>query len=104
MLPGCGWTPADEQVLGKFFEESRKYDRTLLAAYAAVVFDPRTNGVVRQFEVLGRSRDEQIAPDHIRRQLTVRADVRSSDGRVEPKTLSITLERQSGRWMVTAFR
>ena len=103
-LPACGWTPADEQVLRKFFEESRLYDRTLLAAHGTVVFDPGTNGVVQQFEVLERGADQQIAPGYVRRQLTVRADVRSSEGRVEPKTLAVTLERRNDRWMVTAFR
>ena len=104
LTTACGWTPPDEQVLTKFFEESRLYDRALLAQHAAVVFNPRTDGVVQRFEVVSRGADEYVTPERVRRQVTLRADVRGADGRVASRSLAVTLERQSDRWMVTAFR
>ena len=98
-IAGCGWTPADEQVLTEFFEQSRAYDTTRLARVATVVFDPRTYGVVQQFRVLKRTTSSPPG-DGDSRQLTIQADVRSAGGRVSQRTLIVTLERREGSWMV----
>lgn len=103
-LGACGWTPADEQVLTKFFEQSRLYDTTRLARFATVVFDPRTDGVVERFTVVRRSADQPIEPQGKRRQVTLRADVRSPAGQVRRTDLTLTLEEREGSWVVVEFR
>jgi hypothetical protein len=102
-LAGCGWT-TDEQVLTRFFESSRLYDRTMLDGRGETVFDPRTDGVVQRFDVIERSADERIATNTIRRRVTLRADVYSAGGRVAVKTLVATLEQRDGQWIVIAVR
>jgi hypothetical protein len=101
-LSSCGWTPADEQVLTRFFEESRRYDRTMLAGLATVVFDPRVEGAVDRFEIVGR---EPRDADGVRRQrVTVRASVRSPAGTVSERTVVMSMEERDGAWMVTGYR
>ena len=102
LAAGCGWVPADEQVLTTFFEQSRLYDTTRLAGVARVVFDPRVEGVVERFRVTGRV-DHPLDSDRLRRQATLTTRVRSG-GRELDRTLQVTMERANGRWMVMAFR
>jgi hypothetical protein len=87
LVVGCGWTPADEQVLRTFFEQSRVYDRTRLASVATTVFDPRTDGVVERFAIVERTDGSQDDPGVLVRDVTVRADVRSASGIVRERTL-----------------
>ena len=47
---GCA-RPAEEAVLGRFFEASRLRDRTRLGAIATVVFEPATDGMVTGFRI-----------------------------------------------------
>lgn len=49
---GCGGRAPEEQVLNNFFRASRVRDNSTLANIAAVSFDPRTDGVVQDFEVV----------------------------------------------------
>jgi hypothetical protein len=104
VLGSCGWTPADEQVLIRFFEHSRAYDTTRLAPLATVVFNPRTDGVVDRFEVIERGRDRSLEGGAVARDLTQRARVRSPGGREEERALQVTLERRGGSWVVTRVR
>jgi hypothetical protein len=104
ILAACGRTPADEQVLIRFFEQSRVYDRTMLSTVAAVAFNPRTDGVVRQFTIVERRPDRRLEGDAVARDLTLRAQVQGPDGRTGPRMLAVTLERRDGRWMVTGVR
>jgi hypothetical protein len=48
----CGGRAPEEQVLNNFFRASRVRDNSTLANIAAVSFDPRTDGVVQDFEVV----------------------------------------------------
>ena len=102
LATACGWTPADEQVLTRFFEQSRIYDRTRLAEVAQVAFNPRIEGVVERFRIVERS-DEPMTQNRVRRRLKVEADVRSTGGRVSQRTLVITLQRHDAGWIVVAF-
>lgn len=103
-LAACGWTPPDEQVLTKFFEQSRIYDTTRLASLATVVFDPRTDGVVERFAVVSRGADEPVSPQGRRRQVTLSAVVRSPGGQVQRTDLMMTLEERDGAWKVVGFK
>lgn len=103
LAAGCGWVPADEQALTKFFEESRLYDTTRVADVARVVFDPRVEGVVERYTVIDR-RDEQIEGNRLRRQSTLAARVRTTE-RAYDRTLQVTMERDAaGRWMILSYR
>lgn len=104
LASGCGWTPADEQVLTEFFERSREYDRTRLAEVATVVFDPKVDGVVDRFDVVNRGPEEQVGPERVRKELTVQAAVRSPAGRTSPRTLRVTLEWRDDAWLVTRVK
>jgi hypothetical protein len=95
----CGWTPADEQFLTKFFERSRAYDTTRLAPVATVVFDPTTQGVVQRFRIVKRE-EAATAGGRGARLLTLQADVGSA-GRVSERTLMVTMEQRDGSWVVT---
>ena len=48
----CGGRAPEEQVLNNFFRASRVRDNSTLANLAAVSFDPRTDGIVQDFEVV----------------------------------------------------
>ena len=100
----CGWTRADEQLLVKFFERSRAYDRTLLAPVATVVFDPRTDGVVERFDIVARGAERRLDDGRLTKDVTVDAAVRSAAGRLNQRTLTVTLEQRDGAWMVTRVR
>ena len=96
----CGWTPPDEQVLTKFFEQSRLYDTTQLTRLATVVVEPRSDGVVERFKVFSRG----AAPQGRRRQVMLSADVRWPAGQVQRTDLMMTLEERDGAWMVVGFK
>jgi hypothetical protein len=103
LAAGCGWVPADEQALTKFFEESRVYDTTRVADVARVVFDPRVEGVVERYTVIARH-DEPIDAKRIRRQSTLATRVRTNE-REYDRTLLVTMERDAaGRWMILGYR
>jgi hypothetical protein len=103
-LAGCGPAPPspEHQVLTRFFDASRVRDTTVLAGIAAVVFEPRRDGVVQEFEVM------DAGPDSSPKQVTIRAQVRAPDGQLAARTFVATMERGSGprpeRWRITAFR
>jgi len=51
-LIGCSSTP-EQPILNQFFTASRLRDNTTLAGFAAVAFDPRTDGIVTSFDITG---------------------------------------------------
>ncbi len=103
-LAGCGPAPpsVEHQVLTRFFDASRVRDTTVLAGIASVMFEPRRDGVVQEFEVV------DAGPDESPKQVTIRAQVRAPDGQVVARTFVATMERGSEprpeRWRITAFR
>jgi hypothetical protein len=103
LAAGCGWVPADEQVLTTFFEQSRLNDTTRVAGVATVVFDPRVEGVVDRFRITERS-DRPLDGNRLQREAMLAAHVRSGD-REYDRTLRVTMERGvDGRWMVRGYR
>jgi hypothetical protein len=103
LAAGCGWVPADEQALTKFFEESRLYDTTRVADVARVVLDPRVEGVVERYRITARN-DERIDNQRVRRRVTLLARVRTVQ-REYDRTLQVTMEGDgAARWMIVAYR
>ena len=96
LLAACGVLSLDEQVLLRFFEASRVYDRAALEKVATVAFNPMTDGIVDAFTVAG----VEASPD--RRVVTVDAQVRRRSGTTAER-LSVTMERRAGRWLITGI-
>lgn len=96
---GC-FVPQERSILDRFFSASRLRDKTALASIATVIFEPLEQGIVTRFEVLGVSAANTAASKVV----TISAPVKLPDGQVLEKTLHVTLELRSGRWIVTAVR
>jgi hypothetical protein len=94
---GCVWPSPERQLLLDFFQACRIYDTTVLARLATVSCNPMTDGIVQGFEILAVDR----APDSSN--VTIRAQVRSFEGQVSEQTISVSIGRHNGRWMVTGL-
>jgi hypothetical protein len=88
----------EEQLLTRFFETARLHDTTVLAKYATVTFNPRTQGVVQEFAV------EKVDEGDASKRVLVRAQVRGPDGETATKMLLVTMQRVEGRWLITELR
>jgi hypothetical protein len=93
----CGVLSAEEQLLMRFFEASRLHDTTLVATMSSVTFNPRTDGIVEDFDVQD-VRDEEGA-----RRVTVRASVRQPGGSRGDRTLVFRMVRKADRWFIVGI-
>jgi hypothetical protein len=59
---GCAHAP-ERLVLDQFFVASRLRDRTALARFSIVVFEPRTDGMVTEFVVAGVTPERRLSED-----------------------------------------
>jgi hypothetical protein len=57
-------TGPERALLDQFFTASRLRDRTALARFATVVFEPRRDGIVAEFVVLGKTPERDV-DEHI---------------------------------------
>jgi hypothetical protein len=89
----------EEQLLTDFFEASRLYDTTVVAKMSEVIFNPRVDGVVQDFDV----ENVEAAADGMSERVTVRANVRGADGTVTARMLVATLRRRDGRWFISGL-
>ena len=94
----CAWPSPERQFLIDFFQACRVYDTTVIARLATVPCNPRTDGFVQDFEIARFERDGEAA-----RRVTIRARVRSWEGGVSERTMTVGLERRESRWMVTSL-
>ena len=92
----------EEQILADFFAAARLHDTSALSRVATVDFNPRTQGVVHDFEVSGVDVSAADAGGEIRR-VTLVAQLRRPAGEIVPTTLAATLERRDGVWLLTAI-
>jgi hypothetical protein len=95
LVAGCGVLSPEEQLLTRFFEASRLNDSTIVATMSSVSFNPRTDGVVQQFDV------EEVREDGDSKRVTVRAAVRQWDGGTIDRTLVFMFGRKGDRWFIT---
>jgi hypothetical protein len=51
---------AERALLDQFFAASRLRDRTALARFSTVVFEPRSDGIVEEFVVLGATPERRL--------------------------------------------
>lgn len=93
----CGVLSPEEQLLTRFFEASRLHDTTRASTMSAVTFNPRTDGVVRAFDIAAVSGDGQTEA------LAVDASIARPDGALVQRRLTVTLQRRDGRWFIAAM-
>jgi hypothetical protein len=111
-LAACSYG-AEQTLLGQFFAASRLRDKTMLANFATVVFEPATQGIVTTFTITDVSREQQHDGGGIvSKDVTIAAPVRLPSGQTVQKTLVVTLQRAdqptdrpaTNRWIVTAIK
>ena len=93
--PACGVLSPEEQLLTAFFEASRVYDTSVMARLSARPLNPRSDGIVDEFEIERVERSEEG-----RTLVTVDARVRRFDGQVSARRLVFTMTNQDGRWFI----
>ena len=99
-LAACGHA-AEKALVEQFFSASRLRDRTGAQSIATVFFDPKEQGLVRQFTI------KSVAPDEesggvVSKNVTISASVESLDGVRTDKTIFVTMQRQpNAAWMIT---
>jgi hypothetical protein len=76
-LIGCSSTP-EYPILNQFFTASRLRDNTTLAGFAAVAFDPRTDGIVTSFDITDVT-PEQRKPLTLKSLAKAHDDARAAD-------------------------
>ena len=85
LLSACSGA-RERALLDKFFTASRLRDLTAVRTVSSVVFEPREQGTVLDFEI--KSVEKLSAGSRIVR---VDADVRRPDGQTERETLLVTI-------------
>jgi len=101
-----GCTAPEQPLLERFFATSRLRDKTALQAFSTVIFEPREQGIVRTFAVVGVS-PERTVGGVTTKDVTLRAAVQRPGGSTVDAILIATLqradERQAGYpWIVVA--
>lgn len=99
--PACLAQDRDRRLIDQFFAASRLRDRTALARFATVVFEPARDGIVEAFDIIARTPEGDVS---------IRARVRLASGVSEERAFVVSIrpapdpsERTLPR-MVTAVR
>lgn len=96
----CGH-PAERALVDQFFSASRLRDKTAAQSVATVFFDPKDQGLVRDFTIKSVTPEEEsggVASKNV----TLRATVESLDGVKSQKTIFVTMQRRQGAaWVIT---
>ena len=74
----CTSAPPEQQLLTNFFRAARVRDNTTLGNISAVTFNPRTEGTVEDFEIVGVG-PEQRRPVQIRALIDEEAKAREEE-------------------------
>jgi hypothetical protein len=94
----------EQSILDQFFTNSRLRDTTALRRFSTVTFEPLQQGTVLDFEISTVVKEEDT------KTVTVSAQVKRPDGRVEPTTLIVMMQRRKaddparatdGEWKIT---
>jgi hypothetical protein len=99
-LAACGHR-AEKALVDQFFSASRLGDRTAAQSVSTVFFDPREQGLVRQFTIKGVT-PEEVSGGVASKNVTLNASIESPDGAQAQKTIFVTMQRKPGAaWMIT---
>jgi hypothetical protein len=99
-LAACGHA-AEKALVEQFFSASRLRDRTGAQSIATVFFDPKEQGLVRQFTI------KSVAPEEesggvVSKNVTISATVESLDGVKADKMIFVTMQRRPNAvWIIT---
>jgi hypothetical protein len=102
---------AERALIGQFFAASRLRDLTALHSLATIVFEPKTDGIVADFDVLRIDPVPAAGARTVAKRVLISAAVRVPDGTVVVKTFVVTMRQGGpgsdprwGRWMITAIQ
>jgi hypothetical protein len=99
-LAACGHR-AEKALVDQFFSASRLGDKTAAQSVSTVFFDPREQGLVRQFTIKGVT-PEEVSGGVASKNVTLNASIESPDGAQAQKTIFVTMQRKPGAaWMIT---
>ena len=93
----------EEPVLQQFFAQSRLRDLTALQEVSNVVFEPRTDGIVRTFRIVSVTPTSSGVGMPDAKRVTVDAEVEAPDGATRRETIDVAMESRDGVWIVTGF-
>jgi hypothetical protein len=96
----CGHR-AEKALVDQFFAASRLGDKTAAQSVSTVFFDPKEQGLVRQFTIKGVT-PEEVSGGVASKNVTLNASVETPDGAQAQKTIFVTMQRKPGAaWMIT---
>jgi hypothetical protein len=99
-LAACGHR-AEKALVDQFFSASRLGDKTAAQSVSTVFFDPKEQGLVRQFTIKGVT-PEEVSGGVASKNVTLNASIESPDGAQAQKTIFVTMQRKPGAaWMIT---
>lgn len=91
----------EKALVDRFFSASGLRDRTAAQTVSTVFFDPKDQGLVRQFTIKSVSPEEESG-GVVSKSVTLNASVESLDGVTSQKTIFVTMQRKPGAaWMIT---
>ena len=100
LTAACGH-PAEKALVDQFFSVSRLRDRTAAQSIATVFFDPKDQGLVRQFTIRNVTPEEESG-GVVSKNVTIDASVESLAGEKADKTIFVTMQRRpNAAWMIT---
>jgi hypothetical protein len=102
---------AERTLIAQFFAASRLRDLTALRSLATIVFEPKTDGIVNDFELLRIDSVPQSGSQPPSKRALIAAPVRTPDGKTVPTIFVVTMqhglpgsEPRWGGWMITAIQ
>ena len=110
-LASCS-SAEERTLLAQFFAASRLRDLTAVHNVATVAFEPATDGIVTNFEVVRITVVQASGGQATRKDVLISAPVKLFDGRTVSKEFVVTMQRglpgsdqsRAGGWMITAFK
>jgi hypothetical protein len=89
LFTACGH-PAEKALVERFFAASRVNDKTAAQTISTVFFDPKDQGMVRQFTIKDVTAEE-VNGGVATKNITLSASVESPDGVPSQKTIFVTM-------------
>jgi hypothetical protein len=99
LTSACRVFSLEEQLLSRFFEAGRFYDRVAMDKVATIEWNPASAGIIRDFAVTAIDRAGDT-----RREVTVAAQVQLPDGLMAAREYTAVIEQRDGRWLITQLR
>lgn len=93
LVAACVVPSPERQLLRDFFSACRAYDTTAMARFGTAPCNPRTDGVVEDFEIVDRGSTD----------VTIAARVRPLGGAPADQMFRVSLERKDGRLVVSGL-